>query len=61
MSFEVKATKNDQKPTRIYLALEVMQQRQIGTGDLITVRKQDQVNRLLLIDFCCRLTLLCYY
>jgi hypothetical protein len=43
MSLEVQVAKSDQNPLRIYLALETMQQRQIGTGDLITLKKQDRV------------------
>lgn len=46
MSLEVKAvTKNNANPLRAYLPLEVMQRRMIGTGDLIKIKQQDQVNK----------------
>ena len=43
MSLEVRATQQQANPIRAYLALEVMQQRQIATGDLIIIKKLDQV------------------
>lgn len=51
MSLEVQVAKSDQNPLRIYLALETMQQRQIGTGDLITLKKQDRVILLIQAHF----------
>lgn len=45
MELEVQSTKNDGDPLRVYLALETMQQNQLGTGDKIVLRKLDHVKK----------------
>lgn len=50
MSLEVKAATPNANPLRAYLPLEVMQQRSIGTGDLIKISNQDQVKEKQKVD-----------
>jgi hypothetical protein len=43
MTFEIRAAPLNGHQNRIYLALENMQQNMLSTGDLIKIKKQDQV------------------
>ncbi|RCH89687.1 Spermatoproteinsis associated protein 5 [Rhizopus stolonifer] len=43
MSFEIIAAQQSKIPLRAHLALETMQKRQISTGDLIKIKKQDRI------------------